>query len=293
MFHHSGCTHIFRGEALVSNDGISNSPLGGTAYWTAGVRARESRREDRLFSDPWAAALAGETGENWCAQHTEESTLPIVVRTRYFDDFLRNISLRESIRNVVLMGAGLDTRAFRINWRPGVQFFELDQRVVLDYKETILHSLEAKPTCERQIICTNLTQPWKDALLESGFNPNKRSVWLLEGLLFYLPCESVGQILDAVDSLAATGSRLGFDIINSAVLSSHYTKAWIDMQAESGAPWISFMDDPEAFLAIRDWSAALSQAGQPDAHYGRWTLPILPTKVPNMPHYWFVTAKKE
>jgi methyltransferase (TIGR00027 family) len=190
------------------------------------------------------------------------------------------------------MGAGLDTRAFRINWRPGVRFFELDLQAVMDYKETILHSLEAKPACVRQVICTNLTQPWKDALLERGFNPNERSVWLLEGLLFYLPCESVRQILDAVDSLTAAGSWLGCDIINSAVLSSPYTKAWVDMQAESGAPWIGFMDDPEAFLAEHGWSADLTQAGQPDAHYGRWTLPILPAKVPNMPHYWFVTAKK-
>ena len=39
--------------------------LGSTARWTAGVRARESLREDRLFNDPWAASLAGMEGQEW------------------------------------------------------------------------------------------------------------------------------------------------------------------------------------------------------------------------------------
>lgn len=280
------------GDFVMIDHGTSHLPLVATAYWTAGVRARESRRKDRLFNDPWAAALAGNLGEAWLAQHAEGATLPLVVRTRYFDDFLGRISAEEGIRNVVLMAAGLDTRAFRIDWPQGVRLFELDQQVVMDYKDAILHSLEARPTCRRQMICKDLTEPWKDALLECGFDPHERSAWLLEGLLFYLPNEVVAQIFDALAFLAASGSWLGCDIINGAVLTSSYTKAWIDMQAQSGAPWIGFIDDPEAFLASRGWSAALTQAGQPDANYGRWTLPILPTRAPNMPHYWFVTAKK-
>ena len=271
---------------------ISELSLGATAYWTAGVRARESRREDRLFNDPWAAALAGELGETWIAQHSEEATLPLVVRTRYFDDFLLRVSSQKCARNVVILAAGLDTRAFRINWPPGARVFELDQPFVLHHKESVLRFSEAQPTCERRTIHSDLTQPWKDALLESGFDPNESSVWLLEGLLFYLPNDAVAHILDSVSALAAPGSWLGCDIINGSVLSSPYTKAWIDMQARSGAPWIGFLDDPESFLAGRGWSASLTQAGQQDANYGRWTLPILPVKMPNMPHYWFVTAKK-
>lgn len=270
----------------------SNSLLAATAHWTAGVRACDSRRADRLFGDPWAAALAGEPGAAWLAQRSEESTVPIVIRTRYFDDFLLRISHQEGIRRVVLIAAGLDTRAFRLNWPEGMCLFELDQAVVLDYKEATLRTIDAQPACERRIIRKDLTQPWKAALLECGFDPHERSVWLLEGLLFYLANEGAAQILDTISLLTAPGSWLGCNVINSAMLISPYTKAWVDMQAQSGAPWIGFMDDPEAFLAARGWTAALTQAGQPDANHGRWTLPVLPTKMPNMPHNWFVTARK-
>lgn len=64
------------------------------------------------------------------------------------------------------------------------------------------------------------------------------------------------------------------------------------MQAAAGAPWIGALDDPAGFLAARGWQAALTQAGQPDANHGRWTLPILPVAAPGMPHNWYVTANR-
>ena len=115
-------------------------------------------------------------------------------------------------------------------------------------------------------------------------------MWLLEGLLFYLPDEQVVRILDQVTALASPASRLGFDIVNAAVLSSPYTRPWVEMQAAAGAPWLGTMEDPVAFLGQRGWSAALTQAGQPDANHGRWTLPVVPTTLPDFPHAWFVTA---
>ena len=80
----------------------SNPLLGATAFWTASVRARESSRADRLFNDPWAAALAGEQGAAWLAQRSKESTIPIALRTRFFDDFLQHISAQHGIRQIVL-----------------------------------------------------------------------------------------------------------------------------------------------------------------------------------------------
>jgi O-methyltransferase involved in polyketide biosynthesis len=59
-----------------------NQLLASTAAWTAGVRARESERKDRLLDDPWADVLAGEEGMAWIAARPAESVLPIVIRTR-------------------------------------------------------------------------------------------------------------------------------------------------------------------------------------------------------------------
>lgn len=266
--------------------------LASTAQWTAAVRARERARPDRLFDDPWATELAGQPGMDWIAQRPEASTVPIVLRTRYFDDFLTRVTRQNGIRQVVLLAAGLDTRGFRLAWPAGVQLFELDQPAVLQHKERVLSAASAQPACARRIMAIDLTGPWPAALIDAGFDPHQPSVWLLEGFLFYLPNDSATQILDRVTSLAAPGSWLGFDIVNAITLTFPLTRPWVEMQAQAGAPWLGTMEDPVGFLAERGWQAALSQAGQPDANHGRWTLPVIPTAMPNMPHNWFVTAQK-
>jgi methyltransferase (TIGR00027 family) len=271
----------------------SNQLLGLTARWTAGARARESARADHLFKDPWAEALVGKEGAAWRAQRPEDSTIPMVIRTRFFDDFLLDISRRHAIRQVVLMAAGLDTRAFRLDWPAGTCLFELDQPEVLQYKEGVLRAAGARPACQRCLIEADLTSSWEEKLVGSGFDAKLPSAWLLEGFLFYLPKESITQAIDGVSGLAAPGSWMGFDIINGAMLTSTWTRPWVEMQASMGAPWIGTLDAPQKFLARRGWQAALTQAGAGDANYGRWQLPVLPVMAPDLPHNWFVTAQKQ
>jgi methyltransferase (TIGR00027 family) len=266
--------------------------LSSTAFWTASVRALESRRPDCLFNDPWAAALASETGAAWIEQRNEFSVIPIVLRTRYFDDFLQRITRQETIRQIVMPAAGLDTRAYRLDWPEGTHFFEIDQPMVLDHKEQILDLAQAKPKCLRHTISLDLTGNWKGALVQVGFNPQMPSVWLLEGFLFYLPNESITSIIDQVTSLAAPGSWMGFDIINRVMLTHQLSKQWVEMQAAAGAPWVGTMDDPIDFLASRGWEASLSQAGADDANHGRWPYPVIPITMADLPHNWYVTAMR-
>src|SRR6185503_7170870 len=99
--------------------------------------ARESRRADRLFEDPWAAELAGSEGVAFMERLEAAGRPPgaagaqenpyIAIRTRFFDDLLRAATgSGERVDQVVLLAAGLDTRAFRLDWREGVRLFELD-----------------------------------------------------------------------------------------------------------------------------------------------------------------------
>jgi methyltransferase (TIGR00027 family) len=270
----------------------SGDTLGSTARWTAAVRKAESERADRLFNDPWASALAGKEGVEWIAQRTVDSVQPIVLRTRYFDDFLQRVTAQPNIRQVALVAAGLDTRAFRLDWPARTRLFEIDQAAVLAHKKSVLAGAGAKPACHRTAVSADLTAPWGDALVKAGFDPQRPSCWLLEGFLFYVANEHITAILGEVSRLAAPGSWIGFDIVNSLTLTSPYTKAWIDMQAKLGAPWIGAMDDPVAFMAARGWTVTLTQPGQPEANHGRWRLPVLPPTLPNMPHNWYVTAQK-
>jgi methyltransferase (TIGR00027 family) len=266
--------------------------LASTARWTASVRAMENAREDRLIEDPWALALAGEEGGAWIAARTPESVLPIVLRTRYFDEFLQRTTAQESIRQVVLMAAGLDTRAYRLRWPQGTRVYELDQPQVLQRKEAVLRAAGAVPACWRAAVEADLTRPWQEALVAAGFDVQQPSAWLLEGFLFYLATEVLTRILDEVACLAAPGSWLGFDVVNSALLTSDFARPWLEMQAQAGAPWMGTMDDPEGFMAARGWLASLTQAGAGDANHDRWPYPVFPVRMPGVPHNWFVLANK-
>lgn len=212
----------------------------------------------------------------------------MTIRARYFDDFLKECV--PPVSQVVLMAAGLDTRAYRLAWPAHSFVFEVDQPEVLAYKERILR--DVPPGCNRSAVTADLTGEWADRLVAGGFDPSRASVWLLEGFLFYLTPANISRIVDAVTGLAAVGSRMGFDIINGAMLTSAWTRAWVDMQTAWGAPWIGTLEDPVGFLGERGWHASLTQAGEEDANYGRWRLPILPLLASDVPHDWFVTAEK-
>jgi hypothetical protein len=82
-------------------------------------------------------------------------------------------------------------------------------------------------------------------------------------------------------------------VVNSVMLTHPLTQSWVQMQAQSGAPWIGALDDPAGYLAARGWQATLTQAGQPDANRGRWPYPVFPVDAPELPHNWLVTARKD
>lgn len=266
-------------------------PLAATAHWTAAARAGESARIDHLFDDPYAEALAGPEGMAWLAKRGP-MTSAMVIRTRYFDEFLLDAANHNNLRQIVILAAGFDTRAYRLGWPAGTRLFELDQPIVLNHKAQVLAALGAEPACERIPISTNLFGNWPSDLLSGGFDAEKPAAWLLEGFLFYIPAPAITNILEDVTAFSAPGSRLGFDIVNCLTLTSPITKAWIDMQAQEGAPWIGALDEPETLLAHLGWTASITQPGAPDAQFERWALPIIPVKMPNMPHNWYVTATR-
>jgi len=273
----------------------SKDRLASTACWIAAVRAREHERAERLFSDPWAATLAGEEGWLWRERTTggkDESEVGLVIRTRFFDDFLLQVTWQHAVRQVVIVGAGMDTRAFRLTWPRHVHLFELDQPQLFELKEQRLSAARAVATCRRQIVGVDLGCQWHEALLQVGFEPDQSSVWLMEGLLFYLPEELVVQLFERVTALSAAGSWLGCEVKNTEMLTSAETHTWIETLAKEGVAWISSMDHPETFLAERGWRATVVQLGEEGAHFGRWPFPVLPRSVGGVPRTFFVTATR-
>jgi len=124
------------------------------------------------------------------------------VRTRYFDDFL-TAACREGCGQVVALAAGLDTRAYRLDWSPGVRLFEIDQPNVLAFKSEVLDSLGATAARTRYTVGVNLEDDWPAALREAGFDPSVPTAWLAEGLLMYLPAEAETQLYAGIHDLSA------------------------------------------------------------------------------------------
>jgi methyltransferase (TIGR00027 family) len=82
-----------------------------------------------------------------------------VIRTRFFDDYLA-AATAAGCRQVMLLAAGLDTRAFRLAWPQRTRVFEVDLPDVLAFKETVLATRNAAPRRERITVPADLREDW-------------------------------------------------------------------------------------------------------------------------------------
>jgi methyltransferase (TIGR00027 family) len=277
----------------------SANPIAPTSRWMAAARARESEREDRLFCDPLAAAFAGPEGFAWLkrmeltAGAGSGPGLYAVIRTCFFDDFLEDACRGSGVCQVVLAAAGMDTRAFRLDWPSQTRMYEMDLPEVLDAKDKMVEEAGAKPNCERRTVGVDLQQEaWPEALLAAGYRPERPSVWVIEGLLFYLTRAAVHGLLQKVSALTATGSLLGLDVMNRGLLFSPL--AWPQQVAfaRRGAPGLFGTDNPETLVAHHGWDADVTQPGEEGANYGRWPRPLLSREVPGLPRGFLVRARR-
>jgi methyltransferase (TIGR00027 family) len=218
--------------------------------------------------------------------------LYLSIRTRFLDDALLNVVRERGLKQVVLLAAGMDTRAFRLPWPEGVVSYELDRDDVFDLKEPVLQQSGAMPACERRVIRVDLAQDWVPRLIDAGFDTTKPSAFLTEGLLMYLDSAAAEGVIRGVSSVAADDSWIGLDAVNAEMLNSPYTTAYMRKLADLGSPWLFAMPAPEIFFARQGWQATVVMPGEPDANYGRWTFPTIPRAVPGIPRTFFVVASR-
>lgn len=185
----------------------------------------------------------------------------------------------------------MDTRAFRLNWPPGTRLYELDRPEVLAAKEEVLARAGARSACERRPIGADLGGPsWSEALLETGYEAQAPSVWLIEGLLFYMSGAAVRRLLGTTGALASPSSLLGVDLVNKALLNSPTTRPLLAAFARRGASGRFGANDPEALLAEHGWVAEATQVGEWSANYGRWPYPVALRGAAGVPRIFFIRA---
>jgi methyltransferase (TIGR00027 family) len=112
----------------------------------------------------------------------------------------------------VIVGSGLDSRAYRLEWPEGTVIYEIDQPAVIKFKIATLSSVGATPRTELRTVGVDLRQDWPMALRNAGFDPTRPTALIIEGLMIgYLPGDAQDRLLGQVTALAAPGSRLAAD----------------------------------------------------------------------------------
>lgn len=246
-------------------------PVASTAHWVAAARAHESDRADALFHDPFASALAGEEGERWMTADDQVDFVStyVALRTRFFDDELIRAAHEGGVRQIVLLAAGLDARAFRIDWPVGTRLFELDRPEVLEHKERILAAARATPRGVRRTLGVDLTLPWANELRGAGFSAAERSAWLVEGLLPYLREPDVRRLFTELSSLAAPGSTIALDCAGTDLFSAPAFAAQAAKMRARGIEMHYACDDPVRLLDGFGWTARSAGIAELAARAGR------------------------
>jgi len=247
------------------------APYASSAYWIAAVRARETARPDRLFADPLAAAMAGELGlavldRSERASGGENPYLP--VRTRFVDDVLG--SAAQVVQQVVMLGAGLDTRPFRLPGTRGLRWFEIDRPELFERKELVLARAAARPYCVRVLVFADLGEDWPERLLALGFDPDLPTAWVAEGLFFYLAAGTVDSVLSRTRHLSSAGSLLVADAFDSGIMASAGMPAFLEAAGRRGLPPPFWTDEPATLFGQHGWEHVdIVEPGDPGANFGR------------------------
>jgi methyltransferase (TIGR00027 family) len=268
------------------------NPVATTGLLVAAMRAEESNRTDRLFVDPYAALLAGERGRAALASYRAAvgPSIPIIeVRTRFFDEALLRAQARGA-RQFVIVAAGMDARAYRLDWGADTQLFELDQPEVIAGKAEVLDATQ--PRCSRHAIALDLTEDWTQPLAAAGFEPATPTTWLVEGLLQYLDAASVEGLFERIDRSSRSGSTLLYDVVGEALLHAPPLQATLAYMRDLGAPWIFGSDQPLALIEPRGWDGVSTDPAVIGNAWGRWPFPAAPAHVPGVPRGYLVEATK-
>jgi methyltransferase (TIGR00027 family) len=196
-----------------------------TALLVAAMRARASSRPEALCHDPWAARLAGPDGEavaqrlHGMPAHLE---LWVALRTAYLDArvtrYLQPDPPRPARTQVVLLGAGLDTRAARLA-APGVRFFEVDAPSSAADKRARLAALPDYPVdAATYVSCDFAHEDFLSRLVGAGFAPGAPAVLIWEGVVCYLEEPVVRRTLQQIAAGAHPESVLMFDFVGKKMV---------------------------------------------------------------------------
>jgi methyltransferase (TIGR00027 family) len=208
--------------------GIATS-VGATAVMVALARAAETASPNPLIRDRFAEQLVStpelegvreQVHAWWTGDEDDDPDFTVnsqhminyqAVRTHFFDAYFAE-AVAAGIRQVVILAAGLDSRAYRLDWPDGTVVYEIDLPKVLEYKAETLAGHGANPVADRRPVPVDLRHDWPRALRDAGFDATRPTAWLAEGLLPFLPAAAQEAMFASIGTLSGSGSRVAVEI---------------------------------------------------------------------------------
>ncbi|OGP51354.1 MAG: hypothetical protein A2Y79_04045 [Deltaproteobacteria bacterium RBG_13_43_22] len=178
----------------------------------------------------------------------------MTARTKHFDAILKEEGVKE-IKQVVNLGVGYDTRAYRFHdAMPNVKFFELDTKATINRKKEIVAKIfGALPSYVVYIAIDFDKESLEDALLKAGYDKTQKTLFIWEGVTMYLTKEAVDGTLKFIAEQSAPGSSVVFDYCLKSVIEGDYSAYLsgpvVKLFASQGEPFVYGIDPKK----IRDF----------------------------------------
>lgn len=221
-----------------------------TALWVAHYRAQETKRPDALFQDPLAERLAGEKGKQIAAKMmgSRYTAWTLAIRTVVIDAYITEL-VATGVDTVINLGAGLDTRPYRLDLPPALRWVEADFPRIIHHKEKILAA--EKPRCKLERIAIDLADANERRIfLARVGSESKRALILTEGVTPYLSEEQVSAL--AADLLAQPAFRYWLLDYYSKEVKRHM-QSKRRMRQMRNSPFIFFPENWVSFFEERGW----------------------------------------
>jgi methyltransferase (TIGR00027 family) len=202
-----------------------------SAGFTTFCRACANKEKDERFRGPDDLAKVFHVGWSRVLLATSWITLPIArrampglyeylfARTEVFDELFKQ-ALAESCPQIVLLGAGCDSRAYRFeSLVKDTVIYELDHPATQQVKvELLQRGGIAVPEYVRFVAADLNAGQLGDVLASHGFHKDRRTLFLMEGVIYYLSAEGVDSLLQSIRACSPPGSGLAFDYIVACML---------------------------------------------------------------------------
>jgi len=178
----------------MSENGAIND-VSDTSLWVAYYRAKETERPDALFRDPLAKVLIGNRGQEIADSmsangiYTEWTT---ILRTVMIDEMVLKM-VQDGVDTVINLGAGMDTRPYRMKLPADLNWIEVDFPNVIAFKDERLKN--ERPVCRLERVAVDLGDDEKRGHFLRTAAPGGRNVLILtEGVILYLTPDQVGKL---------------------------------------------------------------------------------------------------